>query len=556
MHIHFLCRGYSQTVYSMRSLFVLICVVVFAFIIFALVSRRTAYTGSAEDYRAVQQQVAAKYKRLHAGKKKIPFREYCSPKVFKLQPQQQFASEYIRPGGRVRNLLVFHEIGAGKTCLAVQLCRKWAGHQPIVVMPASLIPGFYNELRGPCGGFATPEESRVLSTAVPGSPEYSQTLAAIRRRIDKEIAIHSYNSFAAKPPAGGLLIVDEVQNIDGGGSFYQAIASWVDKHPTSAVVVMSGTPIFNSVDELTRLSRLLRCQGEIASPEDVHREFAGKVSYYPGAPDYTFPTVYLKKLYLPMSAHQAKWYRSEVEAEMRKAGLKLNKISNDFYIKSRQRSNVVFPNGLRNGLARMTPTMLREPYTWSCKMDKLMKKLRRREHAFVYTNFTGECGVQLVCRCLDAAGWQDYSRAGPGKRRYALWTGDESRRTKDIVRAVYNSESNDDCSQIQCVIGSPAIKEGVSLLRTRSVHVLDPYWNHSRLEQIYGRAVRYCSHKRLPPAERDVRIYLYLAVAGPQPGPAGSVDAYMIDLADSKLAESRPYIDALMEVAADRPLYG
>jgi hypothetical protein len=34
----------------------------------------------------------------------------------------------------------------------------------------------------------------------------------------------------------------------------------------------------------------------------------------------------------------------------------------------------------------------------------------------------------------------------------------------------------------------------------------------SRLEQVIGRAVRFCSHKDLPKDERLVNIYIYLAI--------------------------------------------
>ena len=46
------------------------------------------------------------------------------------------------------------------------------------------------------------------------------------------------------------------------------------------------------------------------------------------------------------------------------------------------------------------------------------------------------------------------------------------------------------------------------LLRERQVHILEADWGHSRLEQIYGRVVRFCSHKTLPKDEHNVIIYI------------------------------------------------
>ena len=55
----------------------------------------------------------------------------------------------------------------------------------------------------------------------------------------------------------------------------------------------------------------------------------------------------------------------------------------------------------------------------------------------------------------------------------------------------------------------PAIKEGVSLLRVKYVHIIEPYWNLSRLEQVIGRAVRFCSHKDVEEDKRIVKVYIY-----------------------------------------------
>jgi hypothetical protein len=39
---------------------------------------------------------------------------------------------------------------------------------------------------------------------------------------------------------------------------------------------------------------------------------------------------------------------------------------------------------------------------------------------------------------------------------------------------------------------------------------MEPFWNYVRLEQVQGRAIRICSHKDLPMAERTVEVFTYL----------------------------------------------
>jgi len=45
----------------------------------------------------------------------------------------------------------------------------------------------------------------------------------------------------------------------------------------------------------------------------------------------------------------------------------------------------------------------------------------------------------------------------------------------------------------------------------RQVHIMEPYWNYVRLDQVKGRAIRICSHADLPPAERHVDTFIYIS---------------------------------------------
>jgi hypothetical protein len=53
--------------------------------------------------------------------------------------------------------------------------------------------------------------------------------------------------------------------------------------------------------------------------------------------------------------------------------------------------------------------------------------------------------------------------------------------------------------------------EGISLINVRQVHILEPYWNMNRIDQVAGRAIRMGSHNGLPLNERHVDIYIYVS---------------------------------------------
>lgn len=56
--------------------------------------------------------------------------------------------------------------------------------------------------------------------------------------------------------------------------------------------------------------------------------------------------------------------------------------------------------------------------------------------------------------------------------------------------------------------------EGINLSNTRYVHIMEPYWNNVRIEQVIGRARRICSHKNLPPEYQTVSVYIYVSRFG------------------------------------------
>ena len=64
--------------------------------------------------------------------------------------------------------------------------------------------------------------------------------------------------------------------------------------------------------------------------------------------------------------------------------------------------------------------------------------------------------------------------------------------------------------------------EGLSLKNVRRVHIMEPFWNHVRTDQVKGRAVRICSHIDLDYSEdpalnqRTVEVYNYCSVFDPQ----------------------------------------
>ena len=78
---------------------------------------------------------------------------------------------------------------------------------------------------------------------------------------------------------------------------------------------------------------------------------------------------------------------------------------------------------------------------------------------------------------------------------------------QDINIAI--SKENKDGKLIKVILISRTGSEGIDFKNIRNVHILEPWYNMNRNEQIIGRAIRDCSHKDLPFQGRNVEIYLY-----------------------------------------------
>ena len=158
---------------------------------------------------------------------------------------------------------------------------------------------------------------------------------------------------------------------------------------------------------------------------------------------------------------------------------------------------------------------------YSSKFGLITRILKESDGlVFVFSNLVTS-GAQLFAMCLEEHGYEsaigrpllkntseEVKRGSKG--RYVLFTSDISetdiRKSLDRLR----NKSNIDGSDIRVIIASPKVSEGVDFRYVRQIHVLDPWYNMSRLEQVLGRGMRTCSHALLPFEEQNCTIYLHV----------------------------------------------
>ena len=93
---------------------------------------------------------------------------------------------------------------------------------------------------------------------------------------------------------------------------------------------------------------------------------------------------------------------------------------------------------------------------------------------------------------------------------YALWTGTEDPVLREKIRQEFNKSENKYGKLIKILMITSSGAEGISLKNVRQVHIMEPYWNRVRIEQVIGRAARIASHIELAKKQQNVTVFEYL----------------------------------------------
>jgi len=183
---------------------------------------------------------------------------------------------------------------------------------------------------------------------------------------------------------------------------------------------------------------------------------------------------------------------------------------------------------------------------YSPKYLEILKNIMNEENRglhLLYSQFRTLEGIGIFKLILESNGFVEFKLTkkdrewtienwdvDPEKPRFVLYTGTETAEEKEIVRNIYNGawdivppsivetlrtrHANNlygEIIKLMMITASGA--EGINLRNTRFVHIMEPYWNMVRVDQVVGRARRICSHEDLPEDMRNVKVMIYLCRA-------------------------------------------
>ena len=133
--------------------------------------------------------------------------------------------------------------------------------------------------------------------------------------------------------------------------------------------------------------------------------------------------------------------------------------------------------------------------------------------------------------------------------RYVLITGDKdfSQNNNNDLKYI-TSKENAEGSQVKVILISMAASEGLDFKNIRQIHILEPWYNMNRIEQIIGRGVRNFSHCDVEFEDRNVEIYLHGTTLDRDEEAA---DLYVYRSAEKKAVQIGSVTRVLKEIAVD-----
>ena len=214
--------------------------------------------------------------------------------------------------------------------------------------------------------------------------------------------------------------------------------------------------------------------------------------------------------------------------------------------------------------------------------------------AFVYSNFVNVGGIDLLSETFIQNGYLEYQNDYNNydindntidyktgltyieyKNKYnissfrpstfLLITGGSDESHEEIsdikqkyIQDVFNNIDNIDGKNIKFILGSKVMSEGITLKNVKEVHILEPFFNISKTEQVIGRAVRVCVHMDVirddDPLGRYPEVDIYRYVISTNQKGVLSTDEILYKKAEIKYLLIKKVERALKESAFDCPL--
>lgn len=411
----------------------------------------------------------------------------------KLFPHQQKCVDWIKKND---GLILYHSMGSGKTITSLAMVYQFK-YPIIIISTKASRKNFQDDIKK-----MNLDASRIQIIT------YQKIIKMI---MNSEIDFSDYS-----------IIIDEAHHLRTGTKYQSILITECLK--SKKIVLLTGTIFYNSLTDLSVLVNIVK-RDEIlpetnkefkfffwddlyespGSVDTFKERIQGSISYYKKQKDIHYPESFITFIKIDMSNAQISEYRHYL-----KKILSLDNIQHiDYSILDKRKVN-----NFLNTTRQLSNTLENSPEF--PKIISIWEYIKKNpKPIIIYSNYLSN-GLLPLTFHLDK-----------NKISYALYFGEQTEEKRNKIIDNYNDR------KIDVLLITSAGSESLDLKNTRSIHIMEPHWNESKINQIIGRAIRYDSHKALPESERSVEIVHWLSVFGYKI-PYETADEYLIKISQQK----------------------
>ncbi len=408
-------------------------------------------------------------------------------------------------------LILYHSMGSGKTITSLAMVYQFP-YDIIIISTKASRKNFKDDIK-----------KMGLDTKRIQIITYQ---SAIKSIIDKQLSFES-NS----------VIVDEAHHLRSGTKLQTMLISELTR--AKKIVLLSGTVFYNSLTDLSVLVNMVKKDEvlpetnkefkffyydetyEIPTNIDTFKErIKGTISYYKKPQDTHYPTSITEYVKVDMSNAQITEYRHYL-----KRILSLDNIQHiDYTVLDKRKVN-----NFLTVTRQLSNTIDNSPD--SPKILEIFKYIQSHDKpCVVYSNFIDNGVLPLTVHL------------NKNKISYAIYYGEQTEEKRNKIIDSYNQ------GMINVLLITSAGSESLDLKNTRYIHIMEPHWNESKINQIIGRAIRYDSHIALPENQRNVTIVKWVSVFGYKI-PYETADEHLVSMAIQKDKMFKQFDEIIKEVS-------
>jgi superfamily II DNA or RNA helicase len=394
-------------------------------------------------------------------------------------------------------LVLYHSMGSGKTITSLAMVYQFKF--PIIIISTKASRKNFQDDIDKMGL----DQSRIQILT------YQKAIKSI---MDNQLSFSGYS-----------IIIDEAHHLRTGTKLLSILITECEQ--AEKIVLLTGTVFYNSLTDLSVLVNMVKKDEVLpetskefkfffwddlyeapGSVDTLKERIEGTISYFKKSQDSIhYPKSFVTYIQVDMSNAQISEYRHYL-----KKILSLDNIQHiDYSILDKRKVN-----NFLNVTRQLSNTLENsEEFPKIIAIWEYIKKAPKP--LIVYSNYLAN-GILPLTVHLDK-----------NKVSYGIYFGEQTEEKRNKIINNYNAR------KLDVLLITSAGSESLDLKNTRSIHIMEPHWNESKINQIIGRAIRYDSHKLLPESERSVEIVRWVSVFGYKI-PYETADQYLVKIAQQK----------------------